>query len=445
MGHRCLCNSQTGITPLLEIDPMFALVDCNNFYASCERVFNPYLRLRPVVVLSNNDGCIIARSEEAKALGIQMGTPEFKCRPLIRQHDVAVFSSNFALYGDMSSRVMMTLAALAPEIEVYSIDEAFLDMSGFARFDLTEYGRLIRKTVRQHTGIPVCVGMAPTKTLAKIANRLAKKNPHYQGVCVLETRAEIQAALERTKVEDIWGIGRQWSKVLQAKRIESAADLADSPAAWVRKHLHIVGARIQAELQGKSCLPMELVRPAKQSICTSRSFGRSVTNLEELQQAVATFAGKCAVKLRKENTLASLITVFIATSPFDDSCERYWGTRTASLPCPTNNSIAILQSAQTMLDGIFRAGKSYKKAGVLVSGIVPQAPCSTTLSLFAEEAPVHNERDQKIMQVMDTINNRYGSGAVRLAAENSESWKPHQQRLSARYTTQWDDIIEVKV
>ncbi len=424
---------------------MFALVDCNNFYASCERVFNPALRLRPVVVLSNNDGCIIARSEEAKALGIQMGTPEFKCRPLLKQHKVAVFSSNFALYGDMSTRVMMTLAALAPEIEVYSIDEAFLDMTGFARFDLTEYGRLIRRTVKQHTGIPVCVGMAPTKTLAKIANRLAKKKPHYQGVCVLKSHAEIHAALEHTRVEDIWGIGRQLSKLLQTKQIESAADLAAAPAAWVRKHLHIVGARIQAELQGRSCLPMELVRPAKQSICTSRSFGRNVTSLEELQQAVATFAAKCAVKLRRENSLTSLLTVFIATSPFDNSCERYWGTRTASLPSPTSDSIAILRAAQTMLDSIFLAGKSYKKAGVLVSGIVPKEACSTTLSLFAKETPPANERDKKIMQVMDAINNRYGSGAVRLAAENSESWKPHQERLSARYTTQWDNIIEVKV
>ncbi len=429
----------------LEIFPMFALVDCNNFYASCERVFNPALRLRPVVVLSNNDGCIIARSEEAKSLGIQMGMPEFKCRPILKTHDVAVFSSNFAVYGDMSSRVMMTLATLAPEIEVYSIDEAFLDMSGFTRFDLMEYGRLIRRTVRQHTGIPVCVGMAPTKTLAKMANRLAKKNPEYQGICVIRSHAEILSVLERTRVEDIWGIGRQLSKLLLEKQIESAADLAAAPAAWVRKHLHIVGARIQAELQGKSCLPMELVRPAKQSICTSRSFGRSVTSLEELQQAVATFAAKCAVKLRKENALASLLTVFIATSPFDNSCERYWGTRTASLPCPTNDTIAILRAAQTMLDGIFLAGRSYKKAGVLVSGIIPKTVCSTTLSLFAEAAAVPNERDKKIMQLLDAINNRYGSGAVRLAAENSESWKPHQERLSARYTTRWDEILEVKV
>jgi len=424
---------------------MFALVDCNNFYASCERAFNPALRLRPVVVLSNNDGCIISRSEEAKALGIQMGTPEFTCRLLLKQHDVAVFSSNYALYGDMSSRVMATLAALAPEIEVYSIDEAFLDMSSFSRFDLQDYAIHMRKTVRKHTGIPVSVGIAPTKTLAKIANRIAKKNPEYHGVCVLKSHEEIFNALERTKVEDIWGIGRQWSKLLQAKRIESAADLAAASAAWVRKHLHIVGARIQAELQGTSCLSMELVRPAKQSICTSRSFGRNVSSLAELQQAVATFAGKCAVKLRKEDSLASMLTVFIATSPFDELDKRYWGTRTAALPHPTQDSIAMLKAAETILAGIFREGKVYKKAGVIVSGIVPKASCSITLSLFAEAAPAADERDAKLMQVMDAINQRYGRGAVRLAAENAESWKPHQERLSPRYSTRWSDIIEVKL
>ena len=423
---------------------MFALVDCNNFYASCERTFRPELRLRPVVVLSNNDGCIIARSEEAKALGIQMGTPEFKCRDVLKQHDVAVFSSNYALYGDMSSRVMRLLGKLAPEIEVYSIDEAFLDMTSFTRFDLTDYAQHIRKTVRLHTGIPVCVGISPTKTLAKIANRIAKKNPEYQGVCVLSTAEEIQAALNRTKVEDIWGIGRQWSKLLQAKRIVTAADMAAASAPWIQKHLHIIGARIQAELQGKSCLAMELVRPAKQSICTSRSFGRSVSTLVELQQAVATFAGKCAVKLRKENSLASMLTVFIATSPFDDSGNRYWGTRTAALPHPTNDSRAILNAADKILDGIFRDGKAYKKAGVIVSGLVPKGSCSTTLSLFPEEDPVQNERDTRLMQAMDAINKRYGRGTVHLAAENSDAWKPNQERLSSGYTTRWSDIIEVK-
>ena len=425
---------------------MFALVDCNNFYASCERTFRPELRLRPVVVLSNNDGCIIARSEEAKALGIKMGTPEFKCRDLLKKHDVSVFSSNYALYGDMSSRVMRLLAKLAPEIEVYSIDEAFLDMTSFTRFDLQDYARHIRQTIRQHTGIPVCVGIAPTKTLAKIANRLAKKNPDYHGVCVLKSHEEIYNALERTKVEDIWGIGRQWSKLLQAKRIETAADLTVASPVWIQKHLHIVGARIQAELQGKSCLPMELVRPAKQSICTSRSFGRSVSTLSELQQAVATFAGKCAVKLRKENALASMLTVFIATNPFDESANRYWGTRTAALPYPTHDSIKILSAAEAILSGIFQDGMAYKKAGVILSGIVSGEPCSTTLSLFPEEEePEPNRRDAKLMQVMDSINQRYGRSALHLASENTNSWKPNKANLSPNPTTSWNDIIEVKV
>ena len=425
---------------------MFALVDCNNFYASCERTFRPELRLQPVVVLSNNDGCIIARSEEAKAIGIKMGAPEFKCRDLLKKHDVSVFSSNYALYGDMSSRVMRLLGKLAPEIEVYSIDEAFLDMSSFTRFDLKDYARHIRQTIRQHTGIPVCVGIAPTKTLAKIANRLAKKNPEYQGVCVLKTHEEIYSALERTTVEDIWGIGRQWSKLLQAKRIATAADLATASAPWVRRHLHIVGARIQAELQGTSCLEMEMVRPAKQSICTSRSFGRSVTTLAELQQAVATFTGKCAVKLRKENALASMLTVFIATNPFDESANRYWGTRTAALPYPTHDSIKILSAAETILAGIFQDGKIYKKAGVIVSAMVPKASYSTTLSLFPEEEPDEpNQRDTTLMQAMDAINQRYGRGTLHLASENTESWKPTQDHLSPSRTTNWNDILEVKV
>jgi len=422
---------------------VFALVDCNNFYASCERVFDPALRTRPVVVLSNNDGCIIARSEEAKALGIKMGTPVFKCRDVLRRYKVAVFSSNYQLYGDMSSRVMMTLAALAPDIELYSIDEAFLDMSSFGRFDLAEYARLIRRTVRQHTGIPVCVGMAPTKTLAKVANRLAKKNPHYLGVCLLNSDEAIRSALAATKVEDIWGIGRQLSKLLYARNINTAADLAAAPAPWVRKHLHITGAKVQAELNGTSCLPMELVRPAKQSICTSRSFGKSVTTWDELHQAVATFAGKCAVKLRKEQAVASMLTLFIGTSPFDDQQARYWGTKTISLQYPTQDTMTLTRAAQSLLDVLFRGGYAYKKAGVIVSELSPAALAGKTLSLFADEAAADSEQSKKLMRVMDGINERYGRGAVRLASENAGSWQPNQDRLSPCYTTRWSDIIEV--
>ncbi len=423
---------------------MFALVDCNNFYASCERVFNPALRDRAVVVLSNNDGCIIARSEEAKVLGIKMGTPVFKCRDLLRRHKVAVFSSNYPLYGDMSSRVMMTLAALAPDIELYSIDEAFLDMSSFGRFDLVKYAHDIRRTVRKCTGIPVCVGMAPTKTLAKIANRLAKKNPVYQGVCLLDRAELIASALAMTKVEDVWGIGRQLSKLLNARNINTAADLAAAPVPWVRKNLHITGAKIQAELNGTSCLPLEQVRAVKQSICTSRSFGKSVTALDELQRAVATFASKCAVKLRKEGSVASMLTLFIGTSPFDDQQARYWGTKTISLQYPTQDTMTLIRAAQLVLDLLFRGGYAYKKAGVVVSELSPIALAGRTLSLFADEALADSEQSKTLMQIMDGINERYGRGAVRLASENSVGWKPNQDRLSPYYTTRWSDIISVK-
>lgn len=297
---------------------MFALVDCNNFYVSCERVFNPALIGKPVVVLSNNDGCFIARSDEAKALGLPMGGPAFKFRDILRKNRVRIFSANFPLYGDMSSRVMATIGDLAPEIEIYSIDEAFIDLGGFSRFGLERHAARIRSTVRKHTGIPVSIGIGSTKTLAKAANRMAKKNPGYEGVCMLCTKKEVLDALATLKVEDIWGIGRQWSRLLETRNIRTALDYSRTPASWIRKNLHIPGIRIQEELNGHSCLPLEQVRPPKQSICTSRSFGRTVISQDELQQAVATFAGKCARKLRQEGSVASMITVFICTSPFDE-------------------------------------------------------------------------------------------------------------------------------
>ncbi len=423
---------------------MFALVDCNNFYVSCERVFNPALEGRPVVVLSNNDGCFIARSNEAKALGLPMGGPAFKFREVLKQNRVAVHSANFPLYGDMSARVMQTLSALAPDIEVYSIDEAFLDMTGFGRFDLESYAATMRKTVRRNTGIPVCVGIAPTKTLAKVANRIAKKQPACNGVCVLRTAEAIRTALAMTPVEDIWGIGRQWSRRLQTKGIMTAADLAAADGTWVRKHLHVTGARVQAELNGTACLAIELVRPAKQSICTSRSFGKCVGTLEDLQQAVATFAGKCAYKLRREHSRASMVTVFTGTSPFEEPDARYWGSRTITLPFPSNDTTTLLNAANNVLRGLYREGYGYRKAGVLVSGMVPEDPPGTTLSLFGEEESPGDSRQQELMAVMDGINQRYGRGTIRLAAEDDQAWKPQQERLSPHYTTDWADIITVR-
>jgi len=423
---------------------MFALVDCNNFYASCERVFNPALEQRPVVVLSNNDGCIIARSEEAKALGIAMGTPEFKCREFLQKHDVAVFSSNYTLYGDMSARVMTTLEELAPAIEVYSIDESFLDLSGFGRFDLEEFARTIRKTVRQYTGIPVSVGIGSTKTLAKVANRLAKKTPGYNGVCLLDTDDALHEALERTPVNGVWGIGRRWSRRLEQRSITTALRFSQVPAAWVRKEMHVTGAKVQAELRGQSCLPLEEVQPSKKSICTSRSFGRNVRERDELAEAVTTFAARGAEKLRKEGALASTVTVFVGTSPFEQPSHRYWGTRTLTLFEPSQDTLVLTAAADRLLDELFRPGYTYRKAGVLYSGLLPAGGSGANLSLFSETQGTRDPRHEKLMQVMDNLNRTYGRGTVRLAGESIEAWKPVQEHRSPCYTTRWSDIIEVK-
>ncbi|MCF8382133.1 MAG: Y-family DNA polymerase [Chlorobium sp.] len=420
---------------------MFALVDCNNFYVSCERVFNPSLTGKPVVVLSNNDGCFIARSDEAKALGLPMGGPAFKFRDILKKHQVRIFSANFPLYGDMSSRVMATIGDLAPEIEIYSIDEAFIDLGGFSRFGLEHHASRIRYTVRKHTGIPVSIGIGSTKTLAKAASRMAKKNPGYEGVCMLSTQKEISEALATLKVEDIWGIGRQWNRLLETRNIRTALDYSLAPASWIRKNLHIPGIRIQEELNGHSCLPLEQIRPPKQSICTSRSFGRTVTSLDELQQAVATFAGKCSRKLRQEGSVASMLTVFICTSPFNEPHLKYRGTRTLAMLRPSQDTISVIRAAELALASIYREGFEYKKAGVIVSGLTPAQSFGRELTLFDTEAAAGNDRQKSLMEAMEHINRRYGPAAVRIAAENENAWKPNQTMKSAHYTTGWNDII----
>lgn len=419
---------------------MFALVDCNNFYVSCERAFNPSLTGKPVVVLSNNDGCFIARSDEAKALGLPMGGPAFKFRDILQKNRVRVFSANFPLYGDMSSWVMATIGDLAPEIEIYSIDEAFVDLGGFSRFGLEHHASRIRSTVRKHTGIPVSIGIGSTKTLAKAASRMAKKNPGYEGVCMLSTRKEISDALTTLKVDDIWGIGRQWNRLLETRNIRTALDYSRTPASWIRKNLHIPGIRIQEELNGHSCLPLEQVRPPKQSICTS-PFGRTVISLDELQQAVATFAGTCARKLRQEGSVASMLTVFICTSPFDEPHRKYRGTRTLAMPRPSRDTISVIRTAELALASIYREGFEYKKAGVIVSCLAPASSSEREIALFTEEDTAGNDREKRLMEAMESINRRYGPAAVRIAAENDDAWKPNQAMKSAQYTTAWSDIL----
>ncbi len=422
---------------------MFALVDCNNFYVSCERVFNPALHNRPVVVLSNNDGCIISRSQEAKALGLPMGAPVFKHKVLLERHNVVLFSPNFALYGDMSSRVMNTLGELLPDIEIYSIDEAFADLHGFERFNLQQLAETVRDTIRRNTGIPVSVGIGATKTLAKVANHLAKKNSLYHGVCVLDEKAAIRDALAGIRIEDVWGIGRGYSRFLRRHAVETALDFSALPSEWVQRRMHVTGSRVQRELNGISCLSLEHALPLRKSICTSRSFGRKVSRIEDLERAIGSFASKCVVKLREQGLLASFVTVFVHSGSFDDPRYRYKGGRTVSIPAATQNTLEIVQCALEALKEVYHEKCAYKKAGVVLSGLAPVSDSCITPSLFDEDKGAGYD-SQALMQAIDMVNSRYGSGTLRLAVSESSGWKQRMERLSPRYTTRWEDIIEVR-
>lgn len=344
---------------------MFGLMDCNNFYASCERVFNPSLNGKPVVVLSNNDGCVIARSNEAKALGIPMGAPAYQMRELVEKHGVAVFSSNYTLYGDMSARVMSILSSLAPEIEVYSIDEAFVNLDGIT--DYQSLGRIIVNKVYKDTGIPVSLGIAPTRTLAKIANKFAKKYPAYQRVCCIDTEEKREKALHLFAIGDVWGIGRRQAARLEKEGIKTAYDFTQLPNSWVRKYMTVVGERTWKELRGIPCIT-ENITPRKQ-ICTSRSFGQMIENIEQMDEAVSTFASKCAKKLREQKGYAVSLLVFIQTNRFRDDLPQYWKSVSVNLPVPTDDTQEIVHYALTGLRSIFLKGYHYKKAGVIITEI----------------------------------------------------------------------------
>lgn len=419
---------------------MFALVDCNNFYASCERVFNPSLNGKPVVVLSNNDGCVIARSNEAKQLGIKMGEPAFKIVDFLEKNKVAVFSSNYQLYGDMSQRVMNMLAQFTPEIEIYSIDEAFLNLSGLC-IDPEAYAQQIRKSIFKGTGIPVSVGIGFTKVLAKMANHYAKKNPENKGIFVLAGQEKIDACLKQFEAKEVWGIGRQYASLLLENDVKTAWDLINMPENWIRKQMTVVGLRIKKELEGISCLPMELIVPTKKAICTSRSFGESQTELEPIKEAVATFASKCAHKLRKQQTCAGVMMVFIHTNGFKNEEPQYAQNFVYKLPVATNSSFELIKYALFALQHIFKKGYHYKKAGVIVSEIVPATQVQG--SLFDT---VDRQQHSVIMKMMDQINCRYGSNTLKIAAQGSGwKWRLRQEKLSRCYTTRLNEIIEVKV
>lgn len=416
---------------------MYALVDCNNFYASCERVFNPQLRNVPIVVLSNNDGCVIARSNEAKALGIPMGAPAFEYRKVFKENKVQVFSSNYALYGDISNRVATILKKYTPDIEVYSIDESFLKLKGFENYNLNDYCLQIRKEVLQNTLIPTCVGVAPTKALSKVANRIAKKFPQFNGVYVIDTDEKRIKALKWLDIEDVWGIGRQFAKKLKAKGVQKAYQFTQLPNEYVRKEFSVVGLRLKKELEGISVLDLEEVTN-KKNIATTRSFDKTYSEKSYLEERISTFAATCAEKLRNQKSTSQIVTVFIYTNPFNENNQQYYKSINVPIPFPTNSSIELAKYAKKGLDLIFKEGYHYKKAGVIVGGIAPEN--EKQFNMFEDE-PVHH---RKAMNVIDKLNFKYGTKKLKLASQAlDQTWKMRQDLLSPNYTSKWDDVLEV--
>lgn len=416
--------------------PVFALVDCNNFYVSCERVFDPSLRDRPVVVLSNNDGCVIARSQEAKALGLVIGTPAFQCERLLKSHNGVMLSSNYTLYGDMSRRVMETLSQFAPDIEVYSIDESFLSLTGISG-SLEAYAHSIKKTVYRWTGIPVSVGIAPTKALAKTANKLAKKEG--SGVYVLMTPKETVECLASFPISDVWGIGGQYAAFLQANGIDTALKFANQKDEWIRKHLTIQGLRLAHELRGESCLDLELIAPSKQGIGSSRSFSRPVETIEEILQSVSEYASNAAGKLRRQRSAASVITAYLTTNRFKDE-PQYARSATMRLSVPTNFTPDIVKAASSVIRDIFRPEYRYKKTGIILSGIVPE-DCRQ-IDLFANRNDL--TRNDRISSTVDNLNRKFRRNAITYASSGiNPDWSMRRRILTPAYTTRWDELKKV--
>lgn len=424
----------------------FAIVDCNSFYCSCERLFRPELMRKPVVVLSNNDGCIISRSDEAKDIGVGMAGPYFLAKPLIEKHNVATFSSNYNLYGDMSYRVMETLRALVGEnkVEVYSVDEAFLDVSMIHPQHLAEYALHIRKTVEQWTGISVSVGVAPTKTLAKIANHLAKKNKSSTNcVATLIAEDDIRNVLQKTPVSGIWGVGRAYAEKLVNWGISSAWDLRNMSEDWAQKHLGgVVGVRLLRELKGIPCIKMEEPLDTKKMIATTRMFGVDATKLTEIQEAIATYTCRAAEKLRRQHCAASVISIFVVAKEQSHSITFNHGATISTykvLPFATSNTNELIKPAMQMAEQIFTQGKQYKKAGVLLSGLVPDSAIQSNLFV-----PASDNKKRYLMNAVDNLNFSMRDDAVKFASSGlKRNWKMRQELRSARYTSRWEELKEV--
>jgi DNA polymerase V len=419
---------------------VFALIDANNFYVSCERVFNPRLAVTPMVVLSNNDGCVVARSNEVKALGVKMGTPWFQLRELAEKHGIRAFSSNYSLYADMSSRMMNVLAAYSPDQEVYSIDECFLGMAGFGNHDLAAYGQRMRTQVRQWLGLPVCVGFGETKTLAKLANHCAKKNlAGRDGICDLrqldlDERARIFAALP---VNEVWGVGRKLTEQLNQRGIQSVEALRTANPETLRQAFSVVLERTVRELNGIACQSLEAVAPNKQQIMSSRSFGAYVYDLPGLGEAVAVYMARAAEKLRRQGSLAGIVQVYIRTNPFKDNAPQYHPGLTIPLPEATDDTARLIRAAHWGLKRIYKPGYAYQKAGIALLDLSPKAHAQMPLFTTTPDRT-------SLMRVMDQINTAYGRGTLRSAAEGmQQSWRMKRDRMSPAYTTQWDELAEV--
>ena len=420
---------------------MFALADCNNFFASCERVFRPDLQGKPVIVLSSNDGCAVARSNEAKALGIKMGDPFFKIRHLVEKHGVAVFSGNMALYGDMSQRVRWVLEEYAPAVEVYSIDEAFLDLRGINNIDFDKYAKEISAQCWKMTSIPVSVGIAPTKTLAKIASKLCKQYPKLRGGCYMHRPQDIEKVLKKFPIEDVWGIGRRSSAKLHARYIKTAYDFTQLSEPAVHNLMGINGVRTWKELQGIPCIEFEDGFDAKQSICVSRSFSSEIYDLKELQEQIANFASTMAEKLRKQHSVTAEMAVFAYTNRFKEDLPQTHASSLITFSTPTSDQRTIITNAVQGTRDLFRNGYGYKKAGVIATGIMDQSDMMH--SLFEDTEAL--EKEHKITAALDAINSVYGDGVIKLAVQGSGRIKNTSEKQSPHYTTRWCDIPKVTV
>ncbi len=400
-----------------------ALVDCNSFYVSCERLFNPRIRKKPVVVLSNNDGCIISRSNEAKALGIKMGEPYFKAKDIIIKNKVEVFSSNYSLYGDLSRRVMRTLKRFNEEIEVYSIDEAFIDLSNFPDDEVEKVGKEIRDTVLQWTGIPTSIGIAKTKTLSKVANHIAKKK--QSGVTSLIGIENLDPILEKVEINDIWGVGRQLTKFYQKNGIYNAKQLKNKSNTWIKKSSNVLGSRTAMELRGIPCINLETTQTKRKSCVVSRSFGKRIEKFQELKEAVASYCLNASEKIRSESLVAKAITVFVRTSPFQRNYGYYSNAKTIDFPIATNNSIETVKTAVSILEKIFKNGYQYQKAGVMLTGLRND---DGRKNLFSSEK---DERIKSLMRSIDNTNYRYGRSTLSLASAGvHKKWNMRRQYSS---------------